>query len=67
MTTSSISSTRRDGWPRLIGVELINTIHYILNTMLYDRDHWFTDESVRNSLPHYSIGAEGRLALNYWL
>jgi hypothetical protein len=35
--------------------------------MLYDRDHWFTDESVRNSLPHYSIGAEGRLALNYWL
>jgi hypothetical protein len=51
----------------LIGVELINTIHYILNTMLYDRDLWFTDESVRNSLLHYSIGAEGRLALNYWL
>jgi hypothetical protein len=51
----------------LIGVELVNTIHYILNTMLYDRDFWVTDESVRASLLHYSIGREGRLALNYWL
>jgi hypothetical protein len=52
----------------LIGVELVNTIHYILNTMLYERDFWvITDENVRDSLLHYSIGSEGRLALNYWL
>jgi hypothetical protein len=51
----------------IIGIELVQTIRYILNVMVYDRDFWFIDESFRTSLMHYSIGFEGRLALNYWL
>jgi len=31
------------------------------------RDFWVFDESFRDSLLHYSLGLEGRTALNYWL
>ena len=53
----------------IIGIELVQTIRYILNAMIYDRDFWVIDknESFRTGLMHYSIGFEGHLALNYWL
>jgi hypothetical protein len=51
----------------IIGIELVETIRYILNVMIHDRDFWVTDESFLRSLMHYSIRSEGRLALNYWL
>jgi hypothetical protein len=51
----------------IVGIELVQTVRYILNVMVYDRDFWFIDESFRTSLMHYSIGYEGSLALNYWL
>jgi len=51
----------------IVGVELVETIRYILKVMIYDRDLWVINESFRTSLMHYSIGAEGRVALNYWL
>jgi hypothetical protein len=51
----------------IIGIELVQTIRYILRAMIHDRDFWVLDESFRTSLMHYSIGFEGRLALNYWL
>ena len=51
----------------IIGIEVINTIHYILNTMIHDRDFWEINESFVHGLFHYSVGSEGRIALNYWL
>jgi hypothetical protein len=51
----------------IVGVELVETIRYILNVMIRDRDIWVISESFRTSLMHYAIGAEGRVALNYWL
>jgi hypothetical protein len=51
----------------IVGIELVQTIRYILSVMIHDRDFWVIDESFRTSLMHYSIGFEGRLALNYWL
>jgi hypothetical protein len=51
----------------IIGIELVQTIRYILSAMIHDRDFWVLDESFRTSLMHYSIGFEGGLALNYWL
>jgi hypothetical protein len=51
----------------IIGIELVQTIRYILRAMIHDRDFWVLDESVRTSLIHYSIGFEGGLALNDWL
>jgi hypothetical protein len=51
----------------IIGIDLVETIHYILKAMIHDRDIWVLDEGFRTSLTHYSIGLEGSLALNYWL
>ena len=51
----------------IIGIDLVGTIRYTLNVMIYDRDFWVVDESFRTSLMRYSIGFEGHLALNYWL
>jgi hypothetical protein len=51
----------------IIGIEVTNTIHYILNTMIYDRDFWEINESFVHGLFHYSVGSEGLCALNYWL
>jgi hypothetical protein len=51
----------------IVGIELGQTIRYILNVMVHDRDLWVIDESFRTSLMHYSIGFEGGLALSYWL
>jgi hypothetical protein len=51
----------------IVGIELVQTIRYILSVMIHDRDFWVLDESFRTSLMHYSIGFEGHLALNYWL
>jgi hypothetical protein len=53
----------------IVGIELVQTIRYILNVMIHDRDFWVIDknESFGTSLVHYSTGLEGSLALNYWL
>ena len=51
----------------IIGIEVINTIHYILNTMIHDRDFWEINDGLVDGLFHYSVGSEGRIALNYWL
>ena len=37
----------------IIGIEVINTIHYILNTMIHDRDFWEINESFVHGLFHY--------------
>lgn len=50
----------------LLGVHLVQTIQYVLRAMIYDRDFWVVDEPLRTGLQHYSIGFEGKLALNYW-
>jgi hypothetical protein len=57
------------GAVHIIGIKLDQTIRYILSAMIYDRDFWIIDknESFLTGLMHYSIGFEGRLALNYWL
>jgi hypothetical protein len=51
----------------IIGFELVNTLNYILLAMVTYGDFWRADESFRDSLLHYSIGPEGRLALKHWL
>jgi hypothetical protein len=51
----------------IIGIELVNTVNYILLAMVSYRDFWLADESFSDSLLHYSVGPEGRLALKYWL
>jgi hypothetical protein len=51
----------------IIGIEVINIIGYIVNTMIHDRDFWGINESFVTGLFHYSIGTEGLYALNYWL
>jgi hypothetical protein len=51
----------------IIGFELVNTLNYIRIAMVDYRDFWVFDESFRDSLLHYSVGLEGRIALNYWL
>jgi hypothetical protein len=51
----------------IIGVDLTQTIQYVLKVLVHDRDFWATDESLGAGLLHYSIGFEGRLALNDWL
>jgi hypothetical protein len=51
----------------ILGVELVATIHYILQVMIYDHDVWAVNESFGTSLLRYSTGNEGRVALSYWL
>ena len=51
----------------IVGFELVNTLNYIRIAMVDYRDFWVFDESFRDSLLHYSLGLEGRTALNYWL
>ena len=51
----------------IIGFELLNILNYIWIAMVDYRDFWVADESFRDSLLHYSVGLDGRTALNYWL
>ena len=51
----------------IIGINLFETVAYVLRAMIYDRDFWAIDESFRASLLHYLIGLDGNLALNFWL
>jgi hypothetical protein len=51
----------------VISIELVNTVNYILLATITYRDFWSADESFRDSLLHFSVGPEGRLALKYWL
>ncbi len=55
------------GAAAILGIDLVETIGYILRTVIYDRDFWVIHESFGASLLHYAIGFEARLALGWWL
>jgi hypothetical protein len=48
------------------GVGLADTIRYIMQTLIYDRDFWASHGSLLFHLTFYSVGGGGRLALKYW-
>lgn len=51
----------------LIGPALVETVTYILNVFVGDRDLWTTGESFWVGLLRFSIGGEGQFGLHYWL
>jgi hypothetical protein len=50
----------------LIGPALVETVTYILNVFVGQRDLWTTGESFWAGLLRFSIGGEGQFALHYW-
>lgn len=50
----------------LIGPALVETITYILNVFVGQRDLWTTGESFWIGLLRFSIGGEGRFGLHHW-
>jgi hypothetical protein len=48
------------------GVGLADTIRYIVQTLIYDRDLWTSPQSFLFHLTFYSVGRGGRMALKYW-
>lgn len=50
----------------LIGPALIETVTYILNVFVGQRDLWTTGESFWAGLLRFSIGGEGRFGLHHW-
>jgi hypothetical protein len=50
----------------LIGPALVETVTYILNVFVSDRDLWTTGESFWAGLLRFSIGGEGQFGLHYW-
>jgi hypothetical protein len=48
------------------GVGFADTIRYIIQAMIYDRDFWATPGSFLFHLTFYSVGRGGRMALKYW-
>jgi hypothetical protein len=51
----------------LIGPALIETVAYILNVFVGQRDLWTTGESFWAGLLRFSTGVEGQFGLGYWL
>jgi hypothetical protein len=51
----------------LIGPTLIETIHYILNASVTQRDFWSGGEGFWPGLLRFSVGNEGTGALDFWL
>jgi hypothetical protein len=51
----------------LIGPALVETVTYILNVFVGQRDLWTTGESFWAGLLRFSIGGEGQFGLHYWL
>jgi hypothetical protein len=54
------------GVAAIVGIGLAETIRYILNTMINNRDFWATPGSLSSHLIFYSVGKAGRMALSYW-
>lgn len=50
----------------LIGPALIETVTYIFNVFVGQRDLWTTGESFWVGLLRFSIGGEGRFGLHHW-
>ncbi|WP_375311761.1 hypothetical protein WHZ77_33065 [Bradyrhizobium sp. A5] len=50
----------------LIGPALVETVAYILNVFVGQRDLWTTGESFWAGLLRFSIGGEGQFGLHYW-
>lgn len=50
----------------LIGPALVETVTYILNVFVGQRDLWTTGESFWAGLLRFSIGGEGQFGLHYW-
>jgi hypothetical protein len=50
----------------LIGPALVETVAYILDVFVGQRDLWTTGESFRAGLLRFSIGGEGQFGLHYW-
>ncbi|MGT2436703.1 hypothetical protein ACU4GH_13460 [Bradyrhizobium betae] len=50
----------------LIGPALVETIAYIFNVFVGQRDLWTTGESFWIGLLRFSIGGEGQFGLHYW-
>ena len=51
----------------LIGPALAETVTYIFNVFVGQRDLWTTGESFWAGLLRFSIGGEGQFGLHYWL
>ena len=51
----------------LIGPALVETVTYIFNVFVGQRDLWSTGESFWPGLLRFSIGGEGQFGLRYWL
>jgi hypothetical protein len=51
----------------LIGPALVETVTYIFNVFVGQRDLWTTGESFWAGLLRFSIGGEGQSGLHYWL
>ncbi|WP_091965138.1 hypothetical protein [Bradyrhizobium shewense] len=51
----------------LIGPALVETVTYILNVFVGQRDLWTTGEGFWPGLLRFSIGGEGQFGLHYWL
>jgi hypothetical protein len=50
----------------LIGPALVETVAYILDVFVGQRDLWTTGESFWAGLLRFSIGGEGQFGLHYW-
>src|SRR5262249_45627254 len=50
----------------IVGVGFVKTIHYILDTLIYNREFWATHEGTYDHLVLYSFGSNGRLAMHNW-
>ncbi|WP_431205774.1 hypothetical protein ACQ86E_13335 [Bradyrhizobium betae] len=50
----------------LIGPALVETVTYIFNVFVGQRDLWATGESFWTGLLRFSIGGEGQFGLHYW-
>ncbi|EJN06989.1 hypothetical protein PMI42_08108 [Bradyrhizobium sp. YR681] len=51
----------------LIGPALVETVTYIFNVFVGQRDLWTTGETFWAGLLRFSIGGEGQFGLHYWL
>ncbi|MCP3393648.1 hypothetical protein NLM27_33350 [Bradyrhizobium sp. CCGB12] len=51
----------------LLGPALVETVTYIFNVFVGQRDLWTTGESFWAGLLRFSIGGEGQFGLHYWL
>jgi len=51
----------------LLGPSLTDTIGYIVNVFVVQRDLWTSGDSFWDGLRYYSVGPGGKAGLNFWL